>query len=111
MKLRDRTLAQRLNELTTQNEKLHAARQAYLLKDAARKHFEARAIQSAPGKSHAERTVNAQATEDWRDYQMDVAQLEAAFEFEKLKYDILDKAWLAEYLGAKLDGDTIKRGT
>jgi hypothetical protein len=105
----DRELATRLNNLNEQNEKLSEARGNYLLKEVERKHFEARMITAAAGKSHAERTTAAQATQEWLTFQQELAGLEAEFEFQKLRYDILDKAYLAEYLSAKLDADTIKR--
>lgn len=105
----DRELATRLNNLNTQNEMLKSARLAYLLKEAERKHFEAQLIASAEGKSNAEKTINAQATKDWAEFQQELAVLQNAFEFEKLRYDILDKAFQAEYLSAKLDAETIKR--
>jgi hypothetical protein len=99
-----------LNNLNTQNERLTAVRGAYLLKEAERKHIEAALIRMAEGKSHAEKTVNAQATDEWREFHEALARLENEFEHEKLRYDILDKAFQAEYLSAKLDADTIKRG-
>lgn len=105
----DRELATRLNNLSLQNDSLTAARGLYLLKEAERKTFEARLIRDAQGKSHAEKTVHAQATDEWLEFHKALAQLETDFEHHKLRYDILDKAFLGEYLGAKLDTDTIKR--
>lgn len=105
----DRALAERLNNLNLQNEKLSAARGAYLLKEASRKNFEALMIKNSEGKSHAEKTTSAQAQEEWLQFHEELSILENAFEFEKLRYDILDKAFMAEYLGLKLDTDTIKR--
>ncbi len=105
----DRELAARLNNLNAQNERLTAARGAYLLKEAERKHFEASLIVEAEGKSQAEKQTNAQAMPEWASFQRELARLEAALEFEKLRYDILDKAFQASYLSLKLDADTIKR--
>lgn len=105
----DRALALRLNNLSLQNDALTAARGLYLLKEAERKTFEARLIKHAVGKSHAERTVDAQATDEWLTFHTELARLETDFEHHKLRYDILDKAYLAEHLSAKLDADTIKR--
>lgn len=107
----DRELAERLNNLSAQNEALTKARGAYLLKEAERKHFEAALVNEMQGKSHAERLAQAQATQHWRMFQVELAKLETEFEFQKLRYDILDKAFQAEYLSAKLDADTIKRST
>lgn len=105
----DRGLATRLNDLSRQNEALNVARGAYLLKEAERKHFEACLVKVADGKSHAERLINAQAEIAWLKFQRELAGLETAYEFEKLKYDILDKAYLAEHLSLKIDGSTIGR--
>ena len=105
----DRQLAERLNSLTRQNGVLAKKRAAFLLKDAERKHFEAKLIRAAEGRSHAEKTVNAQATNEWREFQVALADLEASFEFEKLKFEILEKAWLAEYATYKIDERVIKK--
>lgn len=105
----DRRLAERLSYLSQQNDILKKTREAFLLKEASRKHFEASLIKAAEGKSHAEKTINAQATSDWKAFHMELAALETEFEFEKLKYDILDKAYLAEHLTFKLDAESIKR--
>lgn len=105
----DRELANRLNNLNAQNEKLTEARGAYLLKEAERKHFEASQIVTADGKSMAEKTVNAQATPEWASFQRELARLETQFEFEKLRYEILDRAFNAEYLSMKMDAGEIKK--
>ncbi len=96
--------------LNAQNEVLGRARNAYLTKEAERKHFEAVLVRKAEGKSHAERTINAQATEAWLTFMKDLARLESVYEFQKLKYEILDKEWQAHYLTHKLDGRAIMRG-
>jgi hypothetical protein len=88
---------------------LSKAKHRFLVKEAERKHFEAKLIQAASGRSHAERLINAQATEDWLRFQKDLARKEAIFDFQKLKYDLLDKEWLAQYQANKLDDSLIKR--
>lgn len=104
-----RDLAACLEALDKQNDTLGKARNAYLSKEAERKHFEANLIKSAAGKSHAERVVNAQATSDWLVFHKDLARLQAVFEFQKLKYEILDKEFLAQYAANKMDSLMIKR--
>lgn len=64
----------------------------------------------ASGKSHAERLVSAQATESWKNQSLSIARLEAEYEFEKLKYQVMDKEFLAIHLSLKLNEQTIKRG-
>jgi hypothetical protein len=98
-----------IEALEQQNETLGKARNSYLSKEAERKHFESNLIKAAAGKSHAERVVNAQATSEWLAFHKDLARLQAVFEFQKLKYEILDKEWLAQYAANKMDSAVIKR--
>jgi len=105
----DRQLAERLNALTKQNEVLRDARLAYLLKEGSRKSFESRLVRAADGRSHAEKLTNAQATEEWEAFQVELAQLEADFDFQRLKYEVLDKAYLAEHATYKIEDGLIKR--
>lgn len=105
----DRTLADRLNALSLQNDTLKNARTSYLLKEAERKHFEATLISGAQGKSIAEKTINAQASEEWVEFHRELARLESAYEFEKLKYDILDKAYLAEHATFREEASQIRK--
>lgn len=105
----DGGLAFRLNNLSEQNATMKVAGDAYRLKEAERKHFEATLIKAAEGKSHAEKTVNAQATQEYLEFHQELARLESEYDFQKLRYDILDKAWQSEYLTCKIDNETIKR--
>lgn len=102
-------LESHVDALSAQNDTLGKARNDYLAKEAERKHFEARLIKAAEGKSHVEKVVNAQATSEWAQFQKELARLEAIFEFQKLKYDVLDKEYQAAYLQLKLDGPLIKK--
>lgn len=97
--------------LNKQNDILGKARNDYLIMEAERKNFEARLVRDSRGKSHAERVIEAQATEKWLIFHKELARLEAILEFQKLKYQILDKEWLAQHLSLKLDASTIRRQT
>lgn len=103
------SLVKRLNALSEQNEQLGAARGKYLLRESERKHFESNLVRAAVGKSHAEKLNAAQASDEWLVFHRDLAKLEALYEFEKLKFEILDKAFLAEHLSLKLDASEMKR--
>lgn len=78
-------------------------------KDAFRKTFEARLIQSAGGKSQAEKTVNAQATKDWELFHRELIDLKKIAENERLKFELMDKEWLRVYANNKLDGHLMRR--
>lgn len=97
------TLTKALNILLEQSEILSEARRLYLLKESERRHFEACLIKGSEGKSHAEKVVNAQASPLWLDFHKGLSELEAIYEFEKLKYEVLDKAYFAEHLSLKID--------
>lgn len=105
----DNALRQALENLNQQNEILGKARNEYLLFEAQRKHFEGVLVQGSTGKSMAEKTSYAQSSKEWEAFHSRLARLEAVYEFQKLKYEILDKVFQAEYLSLKLDSSTIKR--
>lgn len=92
-----------LVKLEAHNEVLAQARHRYLRHEAQRKHKEALWIKEAVGKSHAERVVNAQANPEWLMFYVEQSRLEAVYEFQKMKMEILNKEWLAQYLEQKLD--------
>ncbi len=98
-----------LVQLEAHNEVLGKARAEYLALEAERKHFEATLIQSAPGKSHAEKLNNAQSQLEWVEFSLKLARAEAVYEFQKLKFTIMEKNWQSEYLCMKLDGSLIKK--
>ncbi len=99
--------------LQTQNDVLSRARYEYLTKEAERKHFEARLVMAEAGiekQSHALSLSKAQASDTWLKFQQDLAKLQSVFEFQKLKYEILDKEFLAVYGTMKIEAQTISRG-
>ena len=106
----DTELKKIVDMLYHQNDTLGKARFAYLDKEAERRHFESTLIQATNGKSHAERTVGAQASEEWLEFHKRLARLESEFEFQKLKYGILEKEFLATHLTLKLDASTMSKG-
>lgn len=96
--------------LEAQGRVLSRARYEYLSKEAERKHREATLIKGAEGKSVAEKTLNAQATDDWLVFHRDLAKLEAIYEFERLKMELLRLEFQAQYLSLKQDQNQIERG-
>ncbi len=106
----DDELQRIIRMLYHQNDVLGVARFKYLDMEAERKHFEATIISGLGGVSHAARTAAAQAMQPWLDFHKKLARLEAEYEFQKLKYEVLGKEFLAVHLTLKLDHDTIKKG-
>lgn len=98
--------------LQIQNDTLGRARYEYLSKEAERKHFEATLVMREAGidkQSHALSLTKAQASLEWVNFQRELAKLQAVFEFQKLKYEILDKEFLAVYGTMKIEAQTISR--
>ncbi len=98
-----------LEALDKQNDTLGKARAEYLTLEAEKRHREALLIKQAEGKSHAEKVTNAQANIEWQIFQNKIARAEAVYEFQKLKFSILEKEWQSSYLTLKLDGQIIKK--
>jgi hypothetical protein len=108
--MKESPLAHLTKALSEQNVFVGKARHKYLSKEAERKTFEARLIQESNGKSHAERLINAQATEYWLDFAKALARLEAVYEFEKFKLTILDREYQAQYLELKDNERQLRSG-
>ncbi len=98
-----------LEALDALNATLGVDRNAYLALEAEKKHKEAVLIQAAVGKSHAEKVTNAQASMEWLSFQKALNRALAVYEFQKLKFSIMEKSWQSEYLILKLDGAVIKK--
>lgn len=105
----DQALQDCINRLYVQNDVLGLVRNQYLEVESTRKHYEAKMINKASGKSHAERLVNAQASEEWRQLSLNISYLEGSFEFNKLKLEVLNKEYLALYLSLKIDSEVMRK--
>lgn len=98
-----------LTKLERQCEVLGIARNDYLSKESERKHFEAKLIKEARGKSHAERVTEAQSLDLWLEFHKKLARLEAIYEFQKLKFEVLSKEYQAIYLELKIEHQVIQK--
>jgi len=102
-------LQQLIQALEEQNVILGKARNDFLLLEAERKHFEAVLTVRAQGKSHNEKRTNAEACEDWLNFHLKLARARSVFEFQELKFSILEKEYQAVYLSQKSDQSLIKK--
>lgn len=105
----DRSLAECLNELWAQNEVLKSAERLYLELEGNKKSMLAQITARMDGKSHAEKETKALASQDWRDFVSGHVEAETAFNYERRKFDILDKAFYAAHSSYKLDERSIRR--
>ncbi len=85
------------------------SRNEYLAKEAERKHFEATLIMAAKGTSQKEKEWMAQASKEWLIFQKELAKLEAIWEFQKLKFTVIEKEYFAQHQSLSLDAGLIKK--
>jgi hypothetical protein len=95
--------------LEVQNNLLGKNRAEYLAKEVELEHLENKWADELEGESQAARERKVKASERWLKLASEVARLKAIFEFQKLRYEILDKEWLAQYASMKLDERTIRK--
>lgn len=92
-----------------QSEQLGIARNAYLGRKAEKRNLESRLQKESGGKSQAEREMLAYATQDWLDFEKDLARLEAVYEFQRDKLEVLNKEYQAQYLELKESERSMRR--
>lgn len=97
------------NRLEIQLDFLKAAREPFKRKLAVKKHYEHKLIRDANGKSHAERVCIAYASDFWKEFSIELAELEEAYEHESLKFEVLKYDYQTKYLLAKETEEQIKR--
>lgn len=105
----DRQLAERLNELWQQGALVDGAEKVYLALEGNRKSLLAELTLKAPGKSFAEREAMALASQDWRDFMNGHVEAQSTLNSETRKFNILDKAFYAEYGTMKNEERSIKK--
>lgn len=105
------SLQEILAKLEHQNVVLGKARARYLAMEAEKKHFEATLINSYTGKSHAEKTTLAHSTAKWLEFHKRLARKEAVYEFQKLKFEVMNKEYFAIYQQIQIDHGLVKKQT
>jgi len=105
----DRSLADRLNDLWKQSDVLKSAEEAFLRLEAERKPLFSMLFLKAEGKSVADREAVAYNSSDWADFVAGHVAAETAFNYERRKFEILEKAYLAEHATYKIDDRSIRK--
>lgn len=109
MKFKENPLKEHTDRLEALNKRLGGLRNAFLMLKAEKDHFRASLVVAQPGKSHAERLIQAQATGTWLEFHQKMARAEAEYEFMNLQYEIMEKTWQSSYLVLKLDHELINK--
>ena len=105
----DRTLADRLNELWKQSDALKEAEEIFLRLEAERKPLLAQLTLAQEGKSFAEREARALASSDWKRFIAGHVMAETMYNHARRKFEILDKAYLAEHATFKIEDRSIRK--
>lgn len=105
----DSLLAEHLNKLNEQNERLRAIEGVYLELEGNKKAMLAQLTIQAQGKSHAEREAIALASEDWKAFRAAHVEAEVAYNFEKRRFAILESAYLAAHATYKNEEQIIRK--
>lgn len=85
------------------------SRNDYLAKEAQRDHLKNTLILTAEGKSHAEKVTKALATKEWLDFNITVNKLQSIWEFQKLKFSVIEKEYFAQHQSLSLDAGLIRK--
>jgi hypothetical protein len=91
-----------------QTESVGIARNSYLAKKAEKRNLEARLKKNAEGSSQTERSMNADATDEWLTFEKELNRLEAIYEFQSDKLEVLNKEFQAQYQELKMNQDFLK---
>lgn len=95
--------------LEAHNIRLGRARNDFFQAKAHKDHFEQCLVKAAPGESNAEKLMNAKADEEWLKFHKKLARLEAIYDFERLKFSLLEKEWFRCQLELKIDQSLIRK--
>lgn len=105
----DDLLRQRLNTLSTQNERLKQAEGEYLLKDAGKKSMEGDVFSLMTAGSVKEREMMMYASLEYKDFMKELSQAHAKYNYERRRWDILLNAYYGELAQYKKEMDLIKK--
>lgn len=105
----DSRLKDQLEKVDEHIKKLFLVEHEFLLLDGNKKSLLASLTINSLGKSHAERENRALACADWKAFTVGFAMKEAEYLREKRRYELLLKAFDAEYSTMKIESQVIRR--
>lgn len=105
----DRVLADRLNSLNEQNEKLKRAEGNFRQLEAHKDVLWAQLYLRAEGKNVAEREAVVAASDDWRNYVTGLSNAETEYNYERRRFEILSQAYIAELNTYKQEAGVIRK--
>lgn len=105
----DSRLKEQLDKLDEHIKRLFHVEHEFLTLDGNKKAVLAALTIYAQGKSHAERESNALASSDWKNFITGHSLKEAEYNRERRRYELLLKAFDAEYSTMKIESQVIRR--
>jgi DNA-binding transcriptional regulator GbsR (MarR family) len=101
-------IIQMIDEQTTA---VGRARANFFAKKAMKRNLEARLVKGAQGSTAKEREMNAFATEEWLNFETELNRLEAIYDFQRDKLEVLNKEYQAQYLELKDNASVIRKSS
>ena len=95
--------------LDAQKDALGVARANFLSKKAEKRNLEARLRKAAEGASQAAREMHADATDEWLQFEKELNRLEAIYDFQRDKFEVLKLEYQAQYQEHKENGQLVRR--
>ncbi len=105
----DSVLANRLNLLNAQSDKLRQAEGEYRLHEAKRKTLEGELYLMTVASNVAEKTAKVHANEEYSNFMRELAKLETEFNHQRRRFSILESAYLAEHATFNREAKLINR--
>lgn len=105
----DSRLKDQLEKIDEHIKRLFHVEHEFLTLDGNKKAMLAALTISSSGKSHAEREANALASSDWKNFVSGHSLKEAEYNRERRRYELLLKAFDAEYSTMKIESQVIRR--
>ena len=87
---------------------IQAIEEKFLVLEASEESFEAQLFLKAEGKSIVDRQAIVHADQQWVDFKQGLATAKALYNSSRRTLELKQKAYEAEYLTFKMEGDTLK---
>lgn len=105
----DHPLRDIMNALEKQTDAVGKSRADYLAKKSEKRNLEARLKKEADGDSQVAKLMNADAHPAWLEFEKALARLEAIYEFQSDKLDVMNKEFQCQYLELKDNAEFLRK--
>lgn len=108
--MKNHPLREVIDMIEEQTDSVGIARNSYLAKKAMKRNTEASLFKDAEGESQKAKEMNAHANPGWLKFEQELNRLEAIYEFQRDKLEVLNKEYQAQYLELKDNAQAARKG-